>query len=52
VDVADLVSHLDRLSNVRRMAEQMERGARYLRQLGSLASGDEGIEENATPRPA
>jgi phosphate:Na+ symporter len=42
VPVADLVTHLDRLSNVRRLAEQMERGARYLRHLGSLVSGDEG----------
>lgn len=44
VPVGDLVDHLDRLSNVRRLAEQMERGA-YLWDLGALASGG----ENAVP---
>jgi phosphate:Na+ symporter len=41
VPVATLVAHLDRLSNVRRLAEQMERGARYLQGLAALAAGEE-----------
>jgi phosphate:Na+ symporter len=40
VPVGHLVAHLDRLSNVRRMAEQMERGARYLWALAAV--GEEG----------
>jgi phosphate:Na+ symporter len=38
--VGSLVAHLDRLSNVRRLAQQMERGARHLWSLGALASLD------------
>jgi phosphate:Na+ symporter len=37
VPVGLLVAHLDRLSNVRRLAQQAERGARYLWRLGALA---------------
>ncbi len=40
VPVGELVAHLDRLSNVRRLAEQMERGARHLWALGALAEED------------
>jgi phosphate:Na+ symporter len=51
VGVADLVAHLDRLSNVRRLAEQMERAAQHLWELGALASGEEG-ERPATDEPS
>ena len=50
--VGDLVAHLDRLSNVRRLAEQMERGARHLWALGTLAERGEalsGFPAAATP---
>ncbi len=39
VPVRALVDHLDRLSDVRRLAEQVERGARYLWALGALVEG-------------
>ena len=41
VPVGDLVAHLDRLSNVRRLAEQMERGARHLWALAAFAEQGE-----------
>lgn len=45
VPVGDLVAHLDRLSNVRRLAEQMERGARHLWALGAFAEQGDGSED-------
>jgi hypothetical protein len=46
LSVADRVGHLDRFSNVRRIAQQMERGGRSLRQLGALAFGAETDSED------
>ncbi len=41
VAVGALVAHLDRLSDVRRLAQQMERGAQHLWVLGAAAEGGE-----------
>lgn len=44
--VGPLVAHLDRLSNVRRLAEQMERGARHWWILAGLVEqGDDGVAD-------
>ncbi len=40
IPISGLVAQLDRLSNIRRLAEQMERGARYLWSLGENVKGD------------
>lgn len=40
IPIPVLVAHLDRLSNIRRLAEQMERGARYLWSLQENFEGD------------
>jgi phosphate:Na+ symporter len=44
VPVGLLVAHLDRLSDVRRLAQQAERGARYLWRLGAVAEASDGRE--------
>lgn len=40
VPVGELIAHLDRLSNLRRLAEQMERAALHLWALGALVDAD------------
>ncbi len=49
VPVGALVELLDRLSNLRRLAQQAERAALHLRALGALATGTEGDAEGAGP---
>lgn len=48
VPVTVLVAQLDRLSNVRRLAEQMERGARYLWTLRENVAADDEAASRAT----